>query len=384
MNKTRLVTALAAAVTVLLILWLSGTFEGDTLKPGIAGPNGAAVKPPQATTTARLQATVDYVESVGTVRPRTETRIESQVTGKVREVRVRAGDVVKRGEPLIILDDREFTSRRAQAEEGLKAARAQREQARQAINEAQAGQAKAVAQYQRIQKLYNEKAVTDREMDQAEADYRQAQARLEQAREGLASAEAGVRRAAEALEEARIAHGYTVIRAPEDMEVARRSVEPGDLAVPGKALLTVQTAGAMRLEAFVREGLIDKARPGAELQVSIPALHRRVDGVVEEVVPSADPATRTFLVKVALPDLPGLYPGMFGRLLVPARTREAVLVDRMAVRRVGQLESVLLQEDGRWFWAFVKTGERRGEDVEILSGLSGGETLGLPGADHAG
>jgi len=382
MQKKTIVTAAVAAVTLVLILWLAGAFTGDVLKPGTVGPAGVAAQPPQATTAARLELTTDYMEAVGTVRPRTETRIESQVTGKVREVRVRAGDVVKRGEPLIILDDREFESRRAQAEQSLQSASAQRAQARQGISEAQAAQAKAASQYQRIQKLFTEKAVTSQEMDQAEADYRQAVARLEQAREGLTSAEAGERRAAEALEEARISHGYTVIRAPEDMEVAGRSVEPGDLAVPGKALLTVQTAGAMRLEAFVREGLIDRARPGLELDVSIPALDRTVRGVVEEVVPVADPTTRTFLVKVTLPDLPGLYPGMFGRLLVPANTRDAVMVDALAVRRVGQLESVLVKEGETWTWVYVKTGQRRGQDVEVLSGLSGGETVGLPGASH--
>ncbi|MBU1004028.1 MAG: efflux RND transporter periplasmic adaptor subunit [Proteobacteria bacterium] len=383
MQHQRALTAAIAAATVLLILWFSGVFPGNSLTPGVIPRAGAPLPPPQVTAKARLEETLDLVESVGTIRPRTETRIEAQVTGKVREVRVRAGDVVKRGEPLIILDDRELTSRRAQAEQALQSANAQREQARQGIREAEAGSVKAVAQYQRIQKLFKDKAVTSREMDQAEADYRQAQARLEQAREGLLGAEAMGRRAAGALEEARIAQGYTVIRAPEDMEVATRSVEPGDLAFPGKALLVVQTAGAMRLEAFVREGLISRVRPGGELDISLPALERTVRGVVEEVAPSADPTTRTFLVKVALPDMPSLYPGMFGRLLIPSGSRNAVLLDATAVRRVGQLESVLLLDDQTWGWRYVKTGERRGDDVEILSGLSGGETVGLPGASRA-
>ncbi|BBD09861.1 efflux RND transporter periplasmic adaptor subunit [Desulfovibrio ferrophilus] len=383
MQQSKVITIIVAAATLLLILWFAGAFQSDTLAPGHVAKSGPARQPPQVTTVAHLQQMTEVIESVGTVRPRTETRIEAQVTGKVREVRVRAGDVVKRGEPLIILDDRELTSRRVQAEQSFQSAKAKREQARQAISEAQAGNSKAVAQFQRIQKLFKDKAVTSREMDQAEADYRQALSRLEQAREGLIGAESEARRAAEALEETRIALGYTVIRAPEDMQVARRSVEPGDLAIPGKALLVVQTAGAMRLEAFVREGLIRRVRPGVEMNIVIPALERTARGVVEEVLPSADPATRTFLVKVALPDIPGLHPGMFGRLLVPAGKRNAVLVDVNAIRRVGQLESVLLQDKGSWTWIYVKTGEHQGNEVEILAGLSGGETVGLPGADHA-
>ena len=102
-------------------------------------------------------------------------------------------------------------------------------------------------------------------------------------------------------------------------------------------------------------------------------------------MPSADPATRTFLVKVGLPDLPGAYPGMFGRLLVPAGTRRAVLVPASAVRRVGQMETVAVHEDGGWRSVFVKTGKESGGLIEVLSGLRGGETVAVaPGGPDAG
>ena len=139
----------------------------------------------------------------------------------------------------------------------------------------------------------------------------------------------------------------------------------------------------MRLEAFVREGLISNVRTGGELRVAIPALERTVGGVVEETAPSADPATRTFLVKVGLPDIPGAHVGMFARLLVPSGQRKAVLMNAAAVRRVGQLETVLVQDGDAWRNIYVKTGNRRGPDIEVLSGLSGGETVGLWGAAHA-
>lgn len=380
--KKSLALAATAAAVILAILWSAGAFRTDTIAPGPASAPGTA-EPPKATATARLETVEEYFEAVGTVRPRTETSIEAQITAKVREVRVRAGDFVKRGEPLIVLDDREASSREAQARDALKSATAGREQARQGVKEAEAALANAESQFQRILKLRASDAVTKREEDQARSEFLQAEARVRQAREALAGAEAGAARAAEALEETRIALGHAVIRAPEDMEVARRSVEPGDLAVPGKPLLVVQTAGAMRLEAHVREGLVGAVRVGGELGVAIPALSRTVTGVVEEVSPSADPATRTFLVKVGLPEVGRAYTGMFGRLLVPSGSREAVLVDAAAVRRVGQLETVLVKEGDVWRSAYVKAGARRGPDVEILSGLSGGETVGLWGAVHA-
>jgi len=104
---------------------------------------------------------------------------------------------------------------------------------------------------------------------------------------------------------------------------------------------------------------------------------------VTEIVPAADPATRTFVVKVSLPAGQGLYPGMFGRLLVPVGSRAAVLVPAAAVSRVGQLEMVLVKQDGRWQKAMVTTGRRQGDMLEALSGLRGGETVLIPAEDHA-
>ena len=371
--------AIAALFVLLLPLWGCGSDTIDSTTSGAEQTMAA----PGATAKVRTQTVDEIYEAVGTIRPRTETRIEAQVTGKVRKVHVRAGDFVRRGEPLVELDDRESRSRQAQAEDGLRSATAAREEARQSVKEAQAALGNADSQFRRILALRESQAVTQREEDQARSEFLQAEARVRRAQESLAGAEAGVARVAAALDETRIALGHTIIRAPEDMEVAKRSVEPGDLAVPGKALLVVQTAGTMRLEAYVREGLIGSLHVGGELGVVIPALERPATGVVEEIVPSADPTTRTFLVRVGLPDIMGAQTGMFGRLLVPSGRREAVLVDAAAIRRVGQLETVLVDEGGAWRSIYVKTGARHGADVEVLSGLSGGETVGLWGVTDA-
>ena len=90
-----------------------------------------------------------------------------------------------------------------------------------------------------------------------------------------------------------------------------------------------------------------------------------------------DPATRTFLVKVALPPLEGLYPGMFGKLLVPVQEHEVVLIPWSAVRRVGQLELVAVKDNENWRTRYIKTGKSTGTGVEVLAGLVGGEIIGI-------
>jgi len=379
--KRRTTLLLSALAVLLLILWQAGVFNTNTIGPDTTPPaaSGPDQSEPAVTVLAQLADIDDVYEAVGTIRPRTETSIEAQVTGRIREVRVRAGDFVKRGELLIVLDDRELSARAQGSKEGQASARSALEQSRQGVAEAKAAFDKAAAQYKRIKTLFEEKAVAQRELDQAEAEYLQAEARLSQTRDAVTGAEAGLRQAAKLTEESQIARGYTEIRAPEDMEVARRMAEPGDLAVPGKPLLIVQTAGSLRLEAHVREGLIARVRPGAELTVAVPALDRTVIGVVEEVVPAADPTTRTFLVKVGLPELLGAYPGMFGRLLVPAGIRRAVLLDARAVARTGQMETVRVRDGETWRTVYVRTNPAPGGEVEVLSGLAGGEAVALPG-----
>jgi RND family efflux transporter MFP subunit len=297
---------------------------------------------------ATMRTSTEWYEAVGTVRPRTETRIEAQVPAQVKSVNVKPGDKVKRNQILISLDSRQFTSRLDQARQGAVAA--------------QAAFTRAEAAYNRTRLYFESQAATAQDLERVE--------------EGLTSARAGIRRAQEVVKEAQIALGYTTIRAPGAGRVLKRLVEPGDLAAPGKPLLMLETSGMFRLEAYVREGLIKKVRPQTVLKVSIGALDEFTDATVEEIVPYADPATRTFLVKVSLPRLNGLYPGMFGKLLVPVREHQVVVVPRAAVRRIGQLELVSVKENDTWTTRYVKTGKSMEDEMEILSGLSGGEIVG--------
>ncbi len=367
-----------AAVLLALMLWQAGVFVRGQIGPDDSVSLRVNQPPPTATAEARQAMAAERYEAVGTVRPRTKIQIEAQVSAKISEVHVWPGDSVTRAQTLVTLDSRQLQSQRDQAQQGLESAQANTRSARQNVLSAQAAFGEAKSQYKRIKSLYDEGAVAKSEMDRAEAAYLQAEAGLQRAKDNQAAAEASVRQAQNRLEESMIALSYATIKAPEAGEVVDRLVEPGDLAVPGKPLLELQTSGAMRLEAMVREGVINRVRPGKELEMDITALNRTVTGVVEEIVPVADPRTRTFLVKVGLPDMPGLYSGMFGRLYIGLDPRPTVLIPQLALRRVGQLDTVLVQEADAWRSVYVKAGAERGGEVEILSGLSGGERVGLP------
>jgi RND family efflux transporter MFP subunit len=334
---------------------------------------------PRSTAVAERAVMPRLFDAVGTVQAKTDIRVEAQVTGRVLDVLVRPGDRVAKGDKLVVLDSRASKTRLERSRQALVSARSQVAQARDGLASAQAAYTKSESTYRRMSKLFEQKVVTAEEVEKAEAAYLQAKAALSRAQQGVAGAEAQAREADKVVQEAEIDLGYTTITAQEAGEVAKRLVEPGDLAFPNKELLTLHTSGSMHLEAMVREALIGRIKLGDSLSVVITALSDKtpLTGVVQEIEPLADPVTRSFLVKVRLPDRPGLYPGMFGRLMIPLGERETVLVPKDAVRRVGQLETVMVQSEGAWQPIYVRTGRTVDGKVEVLSGLSGGETVGL-------
>lgn len=361
-----------------LMLYMAGFFVPNKIDPGAI----SSAKPswtPKSTAKAVRETITDCYEAPGTVRPRQETRVAARVQGRIVEVLVSPGDTVKTGDRLVVLDSRELQARLDGARQTVLSARARRDQARQGVKSAEAGFSRAQSAYERVKKYYRAEAATKQQLEESEAAFEQALAGLRQARESLKEAQAGIRQAEKAMEGARIVQDYTIIKSDAGGEVVERLAEPGDMAFPGKPLVLLQTRGALRLEALVPEGIIDRVKTGETLKTVITALDLTLEGSVAEIVPSADPATRSFLVKLDLPQTRGLYPGMFGRLLIPVEKVSVVWIPVTALKRVGQLEMVTARLNDRWTRIYVTTGRVRNDRVEILSGLDGGEMIAVPG-----
>ncbi|MBU0970192.1 MAG: efflux RND transporter periplasmic adaptor subunit [Proteobacteria bacterium] len=367
----------------LLFLFLPLVFscENNTIPPGFSMDTTQNDILVQHTTGVESRQITQIYEAVGTIRPLTETIIESQVSSQVLKINVVPGARVEAGQVLVLLDTRQLNTRLEQAKQGLAYANNTLSQAQKAIDEAKAGQDQTSFAYQRTKTLFEKEVVTSQQMEIDRAAFLQAKARYEKSREGDQAARSNIRQATEVVKEAMIGLGYASIKAPASGVVVERLIDPGDQAVPGKPLLIVQTSGSLRLEARVREGLIGKIIHGNPYEVGIETLETNVTATIEEIAPYADPSTRTFLVKAALPDTPGLYPGMFGRLLIPVKTQATLLIPKEAVIQVGHLEMVNVHtpDDNnkkRYRSVYIKTGKTIGQKIEVLSGLTGTETLG--------
>jgi RND family efflux transporter MFP subunit len=339
-------------VVLLAMAWLSGALRHDQISPGLKVAQAAPVDGEIVV----VQATSRPVEAdlVGTVESDLRTTIASRLTAIINSINVNAGDSVKKGDILVRLDDRDMQARVAQAQGALRAAESNRDLAQR--------------EYDRLRPLVEQKVASPNEADTWRSKY-----------EGAA---AEVTRAQRIIEEAEVQLSDTVLKAPFDGIVIDRQTEPGDLASPGKSLLTIYDPSRMRLEANVREayiGRLDELRKAKQpLAVIVQATGRQVQGMVSQIVPAADPESRSFIVKVQLADPSGLYPGMFGRLRVPMAPEAVLEIPSRAIRDVGQLSFVSVAKEGNVTTRAVRLGASRGGQVEVLAGLGSGERIVLP------
>lgn len=317
-------------------------------------------------------------EATGTVRARTTATISSKITGYVQQVTVKVGDHVRQGQSLISLDARDLDVSLQHAE----AARAEVESAIPELESA-TGAAKAnldLAQttFKRMEELAAKKSISNQEMDEATARLKAAQANYEMTRARRAQIDSKMALVEQDIRAARIMRGYSVLAAPFSGVVMAKTVEPGNLATPGVPLLTLEQDGLYRLEASVDESQLASVRVGQAVEAVIEPSDEKLNTRVSEVVPSVDPASRTYVVKLDLPAIPRLLTGMFGRAIFPLGTQKVVAIAPAALTERGQLQSVFVVEDGVAHTRLVTTGRRTKGAVELLSGLNAGEKIVLP------
>jgi RND family efflux transporter MFP subunit len=297
------------------------------------------VKLPTATVHAQTVEAKPHIateEVVGTVNPMLHSAIEAKVSGRIDKMLVVPGQRVRSGEFLAELDVREIQAR---------------------LDQALAVREQAESNLKRFATLVAGHAVTQQEFEAVESKARVARA---------------------AVDETQTMLGYAKVTAPFDGIITRKLADIGDLATPGKPLLEMEDPASLRLEAAVPEAVIDRVAPGAKLGVRIGP--NEIEGTVNEVSPTADPGSRTFLVKLDLPSAQGLRMGQFGRVAIPVSETSVLRAPASAVIERGQMELVFVVADKAAQLRIVKTGRRIGDEIEIVSGLDPGEKVVTEGA----
>lgn len=349
MGKPKIWLMIAGALTVLGAAAFFSSREAPPPVPAQAPGSGAA-SAGDALSGSVIEVSAEeipiLVEATGRVASTREAVLSTKVQGTIETLSVREGSAVAAGQTLLTLDNRHILAQ-------LAAADAELENARDRLA--------------RMEKLFAEESVAKQELENAQRAYKVAAA----AREGLS-----------------VQLSDTVVKAPFAGVVTEKRVEVGELASSGLPLLKVEDVSHLRLEATVAESDLKALNVGDKVPVLVDALGTETfRGTVARILPTGDPVTHTFLVKVDLPAMRGLKSGMFGRLRFQHGTARATLVPRSAVVARGELTGVLVVGGDKVArLRFVKLGRSFGGRVEVASGLTAGEKVledGARGRDGA-
>ncbi len=285
----------------------------------------------------------------GQVEAIRQTTLGAQVAGRIIALDVRAGDTVRAGQVLARIDART-------ADQAVAAGRSQ-------IAEAEANLANAKRKYERSRDLVAQKFVSQAALDQAEAEYKAAQAQL-----ASITANAG---------QAIAAQSFTTITAPYAGVIGATLAELGDMAQPGRPLIMIFDPRELRVVATVPQAALATLKLDAPIRIEIPALDKALTAVKATVIPMADARTHTTRIRLDLPAGEHLLPGQFARARFVTGTTRTLAIPSTALLRRGEVTAVyVIDRDGRPLLRQVRVGERVGdEQVEILAGLTAGDRI---------
>ncbi len=302
----------------------------------------------------------------GSLQPRRQATLGAQGAGSVVALAVKAGDRVKAGQVLARIDPRDAAAALMQGDA--------------ALAQAQAQQRLAQTQLERSRELQRQGFVSSAALDTAE---QQAQA-----------ARAAVLQAQAARAQAALAREFTQVVAPFDGVVAATHLEAGDLAAPGRPVLTLYAPGEFRAVVHLTPGQSAAARAARRTEIELPD-GRRVPPTRVQALASADPVSQTVEWRLDLADAGAALPGQQLRVFfdgAPAtKAADATLwLPEAALLQRGELQAVYVARDGRFELRAVRTGARSAGRVELLAGLREGESVaadalraGLAGAKPA-
>jgi multidrug efflux pump subunit AcrA (membrane-fusion protein) len=333
----------------------------------------------------------DFYEAAGTVRSKTTSTLSSKTLGNVLAIRVLEGDHVRAGQTLIEIDNRDAAAQLQKAQAGVRETKNALDEADRNIQAAQATKAASEASLalaastnDRYQKLFERRSVSPQEFDEVQTKYKLAQAEAERATRMLASLNARRNQALARIEQARsdvssaqVFASYARVTSPINGIVTAKQIDTGMMATTGAPLLTVEDDSHYRLEASVEESQLSRITIGDRVGVQIDATgDEALSGRVAEIVPAADPVSRSYAVKIDLPQRKNLRSGLYGKARFSRDPKQAITIPATAIIHRGQLTGVFVVDDaGIAHMRLIATGKSTGNRIEVLGGLSDGERI---------
>jgi RND family efflux transporter MFP subunit len=320
------------------------------LEAGAASPAG---EPFERSAQVALREIDETYAADAVIEAVNQATVSAQISGNVTQFLVDAGDRVRKGQLLARIDARDTDAQLAARRAGVAQAEAMLLQARQ--------------NHERNRSLLAKNFVSQAALDKSEADYRAAQANLE------AAQAAGV--------QASTARSYAELRSPIDGVVTRRLMEPGELAVPGRAVIALHDPASLRAVGSIPQFVLAKTAKYSAARIVLPATQRVIEATKVTVLPAADPRLLSTQVRADLPAAPvlGLAPGVAAKLMLTVgRTRKLVVSEAALIRRGELTVANVLVAEGKPQLRQVRVGPPAGDGfVEVLAGLTEGERVAI-------
>lgn len=293
-----------------------------------------------------------FITASGKVTAVRSAKVGTRMMGFVDKVYVKLGDKVKKGQVLVAINSTDLQAKLARADAG--------------VLEAKAGFANAERDYKRFKNLMAANSASQKELDDMTTHFEMAKARLEIAEQ--------------MKNEVKAQFSYTDIRAPFNGVVTQKLVEPGDMASPGMTLVALESPDIFEAHVKVPENEISHIRANDNVPVTVKSVDKEVAGKVVEVSASASGSGGQYLVKVALANAgEEIRSGMFATVDFPVPDEAApgmTLIPMEALITRGQLRGVYtVSQSNTALLRWLRLGRTHGDQVEVLSGLSPGETF---------
>lgn len=311
-------------------------------------PAGTAIPVMVATAASNIG---NSIHLSGTINAAQTTAISTRIMGYITKLTVKAGDNVRKGQLLAVINSQDILAKRGQTDA--------------MIAQAEAAVASAQKDLDRFTTLYKQQSATAKELENAELQYRAAKSGLEAARQMKNEVNANL--------------GYSNVYAPFDGVITQQMVESGSMANPGAPLLMLEQTGNLEISAAVPEYLIGNIKVGDNAVVTIESAGKTIKAKISEMIPSSRFTGGQYLVKIPVPsgNTSGLYAGMYAsiELAAPASMQQqpendALLIPAAALTRKDEMAGIYtVSSQNTALLRWLRLGRTYGNQVEVLSGL---------------
>ena len=367
--KRPVVIFIGVAFTVGLVALIGWRIAQSKARNADAAAAAAVVPVPTVSiATVEKKDLPEIVTITGSIKPRNEATVFAKMPGRITRVHVELGQIVKAGAPLASIDGSDLVLRVRQADAQLAAAMTGLDNAK--IQEEQAARI-----FARASSLREKGSMSQMEFEQAESGAKLAKAGVQAASSQVALADAARNLAQKAFSD-------TLVTAPFNGVVAKKSAQIGSEANPGQPLFTVQDQSGLKLEGTVPAAFVPRLAPGLAVAIIIDELPGKIfSGSVARIAPSLDADTRRGAIEIAVDKGDGILPHMFARAEIAfGKSADAIVVPASAVLTVGGEDSLYVVRDGRAVLVRPRIRTRYLDDVIIDEGVEVGDKVIISGS----